>query len=234
MIKSIAFLARRPELAHEQFLRHWTEVHAPMCDAVPGLRGYVLNTVVQEHHRDDVVALAMAPFDGIAQTWFDSLEARAAAAASPQGKAWHADGASIIGGIRSFVTREMHPVPLPAGAKRPPLKALTVIARRKDATAEQFRRHWLDIHAPMARGVPELRGFTLSEIVEEQFRPDIPPFPMDLPIDGFAESWVDSVEARARMVASPEAQRWFADGARFLGAVKIVLLAERVMIPPPR
>ena len=43
-----------------------------------------------------------------------------------------------------------------------------------------------------------------------------------------------ALEARARMVASPEARRWFADGALFLGAVKTFLLAERVVLSPPR
>lgn len=235
VIKSFSFLARKPGLSREAFLRHWIEVHAPMCHEVPGLRGYVLCIPVQEHARSDVAALEMAPFDGIAQLWYDDLEARARAGASPAGKRWHADGATIIGGIRSFVTEEQTVVPLPRGSgQRPPLKALTVIKRREDATPEAFHHHWRIVHAAMARGVSELRGFVLSGIVEEQFRPDIPPFPMAGPIDGFAESWFDSLEARARMVASPEAQRWFADGATFLGRVKTVLVEERVMVPPPQ
>ncbi|MBX6374619.1 MAG: EthD family reductase [Acetobacteraceae bacterium] len=235
MIKSVSFLARRPELSREAFLRHWTEVHAPMCHEVPGLRGYVLCLPVLEHARGDVPALEMAPFDGIAQTWFDDLEARARAAASEAGRRWHADGASIIGGIRTFVTEEQVVLPVQGdGTAHPPFKALTVIRRREDSTPEAFHHHWRVVHADMARGVPELRGFVLSGIVEEQFRADIAPFPMEGPIDGFAESWFDSLDARARMVASPEARRWFADGATFLGRVKTILLAERVMIPPPR
>lgn len=233
MIKSFSFLVRRPEISREAFLRHWTEVHAPMCRDVPGLRGYVLCLPVQEHVRDDVAALEMAPFDGVAQLWFDDLEARARAAASPAGRRWHADGASIIGGIRTFVTEEQVVLPVADGDRRPPLKALTVIQRRPDSTPGAFHHHWRVVHAAMAREVPELRGFVLSGIVEEQFRPDIAPFPMAGPIDGFAESWFGSLEARARMVASPEARRWFADGAAFLGRVKTVVLAERVMVPPP-
>jgi uncharacterized protein (TIGR02118 family) len=233
MIKSFSFLVRRPEISREAFLRHWTEVHAPMCRDVPGLRGYVLCLPVQEHARDDVAALEMAPFDGIAQLWFDDLEARARAGASPAGRRWHADGASIIGGIRIFVTEEQVVLPVAGGDHRPPFKALTVIQRRQDTTPEAFHHHWRVVHAAMAREVPALRGFVLSAMVEEQFRPDIAPFPMAGPIDGFAESWFDSLEGRARMVASAEARRWFADGATFLGRVKTVVLAERVMIPPP-
>ena len=104
----------------------------------------------------------------VAQTWFDDLEGRARAGASPEGKRWHADGAEIIGNIRMFVTSEDIIVPLPA--QRPPLKTLSVIKRRSELSAEQFNRHWRNIHAPMARDVPKLRGFALSGIVEEQFK----------------------------------------------------------------
>lgn len=232
VIKSISFLARRPGLSADAFQHHWREVHAPMWRDVPGVRGYVLNIPLETHSRSDVPMLEMGEFDGIAQVWFDDLATRAAAGASPEGKRWHADGASIIGGIRTFVTEESWVVPLPPGP-RPPLKVITAIQRRADQTSEQFHRAWRVGHAEMAPGIPHLRGFVLSGIVEEQFRQDIPPIPMTTPLDGFAESWADSLEARRALVASPEAQRWFADGATFLGQVKTVLLREEVMAPPP-
>ena len=34
MIKSLSLLTRRPELSHEQFVRHWVEIHAPLAHAV--------------------------------------------------------------------------------------------------------------------------------------------------------------------------------------------------------
>lgn len=233
MIKSISFLARRPGLSAEEFQRHWQEVHAPMWRDVPGVRGYVLNVPLETHSRPDVPMLPMGEFDGIAQVWFDDLAARAAAGASPEGKHWHADGATIIGGIRTFVTEESWVVPLPSGP-RPGLKVITAIQRRPDHAPEQFQQAWRVGHAAMAPGVPHLRGFVLSGIVEEQFRADIPPIPMATPLDGFAESWSDDLEARRALVASPEAARWFADGATFLGQVRTVLLREHVVAPPPR
>jgi uncharacterized protein (TIGR02118 family) len=218
-------------MTHEQFVRHWHDVHVPMCHEVPGLRGYIVSTVVEQQSRADVPGFEIAPFDGLAQVWFDGLEARARAGASAEGKRWHADGATIIGAIRMFLTHEESIVPLPA--KRPPLKTLSVIKRKGELSAEQFRHHWRDIHAPMARDVPNLRGFTLSSIIEEQFRPDIQPFALDGPLDGFAESWWDSRESRAEMVASDRGKAWFADGAKFIGAVRSILLSERVVIAPP-
>ena len=202
-----------------------------MSHDVPGLRGYIVSTVLEQQTRSDVASLAIAPFDGLAQVWFDDLDARARAGASAEGKRWHADGATIIGGIRIFVTQEDWIVRVPA--KRPPLKTLSLIKRKAGLSGEEFRLHWREVHAPMARSVPGLRGFALSQVVEEQFRPDIAPFALDGPLDGFAESWWDSREARAQMMASEQGRAWFADGATIIGAIGSILLSERVVIAPP-
>lgn len=230
MIKSISFLQRRRGLSREEFVKHWLEVHVPMSHAVPGLCGYAVSTIVERQSRPDVGGLSIGDFDGIAQVWFDSLEARAAAGASAEGKRWHADGGTIIGGIRMFVTRERFVVPVPA-VHRPTYKALSAIKRRADLSADKFHREWAVVHAPMARSVPGLRGFTLSEIVEEQFRADIPPFPLDGPLDGFTESWWDSPAARANMIASVEGKAWYAHAPTFIGQMSTVLLEERVIVP---
>jgi len=232
MIKSISFLARKPGLSGADFVDHWLNVHVPMCHAVPGLRGYSVSTIVGDQPRADVAGLGMGDFDGVAQVWFDSLEARAHAAASAEGKRWHADGGTIIGGIRMFVTRELLIVPLPR-PDRPKYKALSVIKRKAELTQEQFHHEWAVVHAPMASAVPGLRGFSLSQIVEEQFRPDIPPFALDGPVDGFTESWWDSPATRAGAIASQGGKDWFAHGSTFIGQVRSTLLEERVIVPVP-
>ena len=232
LIKSISFLARKPGLSRADFVDHWLNVHVPMCHAVPGLRGYSVSTIVEDQPRADVAALGMGDFDGVAQVWFDSLEARAQAGASAEGKRWHADGGTIIGAIRMFVTHERFVVALPK-ADRPKYKALSVIKRKAELTREQFHHEWAVAHAPMARTVPGLRGFSLSEIVEEQFRPDIPPFPLDRPVDGFTESWWDSPTTRAAALASQAGKDWFAHGSTFIGQVRSTLLEERLIVPVP-
>jgi uncharacterized protein (TIGR02118 family) len=229
LIKSISFLQRKADLSREDFVRHWLEVHVPMCHVVPGLRGYAVSTIVRYQSRADVPNLPMDDFDGVAQVWFNSLEARAAAGASVEGKRWHADGGTIIGGIRTFVTRERHVVPVPA-TNRPKYKTLSALKRRAELSAEKFHHEWVIVNSPMARSAPGLRGYTLSEIVEEQFRPDIAPFPLDGPLDGFTESWWDSAAARANMLASAAGKEWFAHGATFIGHLRSILLEERVIV----
>ena len=82
MIKLTYCLRRRPDLTWEEFSRYWRDVHAPLVAEraeVLGIRRYVQLRTVQ------VPGLHAAfqarnggspePFDGVAELWFDSLEA---------------------------------------------------------------------------------------------------------------------------------------------------------------
>src|SRR6516225_4463144 len=45
-IKRVFFVHRRDDLTHEQFVRHWTEVHAPLArEHHPGIADYTQNVV---------------------------------------------------------------------------------------------------------------------------------------------------------------------------------------------
>ncbi len=105
MIKTIGLLARKPGWTHEQFMKHWVEVHAPLAHAVPGLARYVQNHIAAERTRADIAALELE-IDGIAELWFDDRIAYERALASPEMKALHEDGARFIGRIRSYVVEE--------------------------------------------------------------------------------------------------------------------------------
>jgi uncharacterized protein (TIGR02118 family) len=70
MIKTIGLLTRKPGWTHEQFVRHWVDVHAPLAHAVPGLRRYVQNHIRGERRRADIEETAVE-IDGIAELWFD-------------------------------------------------------------------------------------------------------------------------------------------------------------------
>ena len=105
MIKSLSLLTRRPELSHEQFVRHWLGIHAPLALAVPGLRRYVQSHIIDERSRPDIATTDVA-VDGIAETWFDDRSAMEHANASPEARRLHADGALFIGSIKTFITEE--------------------------------------------------------------------------------------------------------------------------------
>ena len=112
MIKSISLLTRKEGLSHEDFVRHWLEVHAPLAHAVPGGRRYVQSHILEERTRPDIPTTVVG-IDGIAELWYDDRAAMDRANASPEAKRLHADGALFIGQIKSFVVEEK--VIIPAG-----------------------------------------------------------------------------------------------------------------------
>lgn len=86
MTKIVVLLHKRPEMSRVEFRRYWRDVHAPLAAAIPGTRRYVRSLPIAEP----------APFDGMAEMWFDSPEAIQAAFASPEGAATAADGPNFL------------------------------------------------------------------------------------------------------------------------------------------
>jgi uncharacterized protein (TIGR02118 family) len=110
------------------------------------------------------------------------------------------------------------------------IKSIGLLTRKDGLTHEDFVKHWLDVHAPLAHAVPGVRRYVQSHIVAERTRPDIPT--TDLEIDGIAELWYDDRDAMERANATPEAKRLHADGALFIGRIKSFIVEEKVIIPP--
>ncbi len=105
MIKRISLLSRKPALSHEEFVDHWLHVHGPLALAVPGIRRYVQSHIKGETTRADIPAPDME-IDGIAELWYDSMEAMERSSATAEAQELYADGALIIGRIKSYVIEE--------------------------------------------------------------------------------------------------------------------------------
>jgi uncharacterized protein (TIGR02118 family) len=74
-VTMFAFLNRLPSSDRATFQKYWRDHHGPIAGRVPGLRRYIQNHTIGDG--DD-------PYDGIAQTWFDDLDAMRASATSPE------------------------------------------------------------------------------------------------------------------------------------------------------
>ena len=109
------------------------------------------------------------------------------------------------------------------------IKSLSLLTRKAGMTHEQFVKHWLEVHGPLARKVPGLRRYVQSHILEERTRPDIPS--TDVEIDGVAELWYDDRESMLRALATPEAKALYADGALFIGRIKSFTIEEKEIVP---
>jgi uncharacterized protein (TIGR02118 family) len=108
MIKGVWQLKRRPGMGLEDFRRYWIKVHGALGAKMPGIRRYV-----QSHLVDEAYMYAEPRYDGVAQLWFDSIEALRSAFDSPAGKALNADGANFVDPsvLRHFVAQEHIVIP---------------------------------------------------------------------------------------------------------------------------
>jgi uncharacterized protein (TIGR02118 family) len=105
MIKRASLLARKPGISHEEFVKHWVEVHAPMARACPGISRYTLTIINSSSTRKDVAAFEIQ-VDGIAELWFKDQAAFDVYQNSPATKRLRDDGATFIGREIDFVTEE--------------------------------------------------------------------------------------------------------------------------------
>lgn len=103
MVKLVYCITRKPGMTRADFSKHWENVHGPIGRRIPGLR-----RLVQSETLSETPDLPRADFDGMAELWFDDLDALRAARQTPE---WHAatqDEANFIDRARVafFITEE--------------------------------------------------------------------------------------------------------------------------------
>ena len=70
MVKVVYCITKKADMTDEEFFRYWKEVHGPIGARIPGLRRLV------QSHRVVVVGDKYQPdYDGMAELWFDNVEA---------------------------------------------------------------------------------------------------------------------------------------------------------------
>lgn len=74
MIKMTLLIARKPGLTVEAFREYWTTTHLKAVQSVPETRQYSRRYRQQHNTYTGPEHTALAPFDGIAEAWFDSLD----------------------------------------------------------------------------------------------------------------------------------------------------------------
>lgn len=77
MLIVLAFFKRKPGLTHEEFSRHWREVHGPLIRNHPVISKYMRRYL--QHHLTPSAGfpgVGTLEYDGFAESWWDSVEAR--------------------------------------------------------------------------------------------------------------------------------------------------------------
>jgi uncharacterized protein (TIGR02118 family) len=108
------------------------------------------------------------------------------------------------------------------------IKTVTLLAKRDDWSREEFLRYWREVHAPLANDVANIRRYVQSECIDEVIRKDVTE--MEVAVDGVAEVWYDSEEAMWEARRSPAGLALLADGAKFIGRARTVVVREQEFI----
>jgi uncharacterized protein (TIGR02118 family) len=103
MIKLVYCITKKPGLTDDEFFHYWENVHGPIGARIPGLRRLI------QSHRVIVPGDGRShDYDGMAELWFDNLEALLAARTTPEWRASSEDEANFIDLTRvaHFVSEE--------------------------------------------------------------------------------------------------------------------------------
>lgn len=92
------------------------------------------------------------------------------------------------------------------------IKVISLLVPRDGTDLATFRKEWLDVHAAAAAGIPNMRGFVLSELIADRPTKGMSSIPSLPHVVGMSESWWDSAESRDEARGSPQMKAWVAHG----------------------
>jgi uncharacterized protein (TIGR02118 family) len=187
MIKSMGLAKRKDGMTVEEFHRYWRDVHGPIVARTPGLRRYIQCHTLPELYEGDTPP----PFDGVAELYYDSVEAMTEARATPEFQAASADGPNFIGSTLPLLTMEVPIIDdFPSARERQSLIKHIGFLRRKDGMSrEAFQAYWRDVHAPLVvADLTGMRRYVQAHVVSDP-RTTSQPF-----CDGLPQAWFDSLD----------------------------------------
>lgn len=230
MIKLLALLPKKSDVSNEQFHRHWREVHALLALRIKTLRRYV------QSHRipQQIAGFSSAPYEGVAEVWFDTLETALGLRTNPEYlEGAYRDEPNFIetSGLAFLPTQENVVVAGPSFAKdTPAVKGLFLVKRKPGMSVAEFQDYWRNIHAPLVPRTPHLLRYVQCHVLPTMYEADSPPA-----YDGVAELWWPNLAKFQESWASPELQvEQLTDARNFIdGQHSTAFLAEenRVIWP---
>jgi uncharacterized protein (TIGR02118 family) len=91
-----------------------------------------------------------------------------------------------------------------------PVKLIALLKAKPGMSRAEFERYWVEHHAPLNLRLKNLKGYRVNIAIDEY--QDIKG---ELPYDGTAELWWDSLQEMHEDFASPEAKAAGDDGDSF-------------------
>jgi uncharacterized protein (TIGR02118 family) len=112
------------------------------------------------------------------------------------------------------------------------ITAISFIRRKPDADIESYRKHWLNVHGPLAAALPGVRHYVQSHV--QHGAPGTNDLARSLRIDGFAQIWFDNEEERQRCYDSEQEVVCDRDSLLWIGASARVVTEFATLVPLAR
>ena len=222
MVKLVVYFKRRAGMEVEPFQEYWRTCHAEVVRGLPGIRRYVQSHTLLGGYRRGAPA-----FDGIAEVWFDDVDAIRALDGTDALRAVQEDEARFIdrSTMRTLVTDErlIKDGDPPAGG----VKNVEFVRRRPDLGVEEFQRYWRETHGPLASEIPVIVRYVQSHCRRGGYANGRQP-----PCDGVAITWFASTDAMRESARTDAYARTRADEANFIapGELPFIITREHVVI----
>ena len=107
-----------------------------------------------------------------------------------------------------------------------------LLTRKPGSTAEQFRRHWREVHGPLAAQMPGLHRYHQNHIVDVA-QLEVHPASGDWHLDGISELWFDDPAAMRAAVTSNAYRDVAVDEPNCMVDTKVIVAEQSVVIPTP-
>ncbi len=106
------------------------------------------------------------------------------------------------------------------------IKLIGTAYKRDDFTTEGFFEYWRDVHAPISKQAPGLRGYVVSEVISK--------LQGELESEAFVEQWYDSEEDFEKAGQSDILAEAWEDVGRYAKTTGTFwVVKEHVIMPPP-
>ncbi|WP_126661827.1 EthD domain-containing protein [Haloterrigena salifodinae] len=187
MYKHVALLVRQDGLSHDEFVDYWRENHTPIAREIEGVVRYQQVLPTEPDH---------AEFDGLAELYFEDLEALHDALGSEgsrdydpeKGKAKEAredvDNFLAVEERPRFIGEEIVQKDEVDADTDGFYKHSAFLVRQEGMSHEEFVDYWQENHTPIAR---EIEGVVKYNTV-------IPTDPENAEFDGVAELYFEDLE----------------------------------------
>jgi uncharacterized protein (TIGR02118 family) len=105
-----------------------------------------------------------------------------------------------------------------------------LLTRRPGVTQAEFRRHWREVHGPLAARLPGLRRYHQNHVVDNR-QLAIDHARGAWSIDGISELWFDSEDDMKRALSSNEYKEVARDHHLFVGPTALITAVQNVVVP---